>query len=155
MKSRFCLFIAASGLLLCGATLSLTARAGEDSGLVQVAAINSPISSLTPMEIRKAYLGVAITVNGETVQPLRNTGDPVLEEAFLQKVLFMSRESYDRLLLTKVMHGGGVRPAKYDTEAQLLMALSSNRAAITYMWAEKAAAKPGVKVVAELWQASR
>lgn len=155
MRSRFCLFITTACLLLGGATHSMIALAGEDSGLVQVAATSSPISSLTPMEIRKAYLGVAIIVNGETIQPLRNTGDPTLEEAFLQKVLFMSRESYDRLLLTKVMHGGGVRPAKYDTEAQLLIALSSNRAAITYMWSEKASAKPGIKVISELWQASK
>lgn len=155
MRSRLCLFIATAGLLLGGATHSMIALAGEESGLVQVTATSSPISSLTPMEIRKAYLGVAITVNGETVQPLRNASDPILEEAFLQKVLFMSRESYERLLLTKVMHGGSVRPAKYDSEAQLLNVLSSNRAAITYMWTEKASAKPGIKVVAELWQASK
>lgn len=136
-----------------GAGLAMHAAAvpAADTGVL-VAPVSSPVATLPPADVRKAYLGVPVTINGETLLPLRNTSDPVLEEAFLQKVLFMSRDAYERLLLTRVMRGG-VRPGSYDSETQLLNALTANRATITYMWENKSG-KTGIKVVTKLWQAS-
>lgn len=148
----FCLFAAACSL---GAG---TAWAGGMRKLVLVVASGSDINRLSPADTRKLFLGVPInfketlSIGGETLHPLRNTSDPVLEEAFLQKVIFMSREAYERALLTRVMHGGGIRPALHDSEAALVNALLADKFAVTYMWADKAAARSNLKIVAELWQ---
>lgn len=122
--------------------------------LVLVAASNSDITRLSPADTRKLFLGVplAIASSRESFHPLRNTSDPALEEAFLQKVIFMSRDAYERALLTRAMHGGGIRPALLDSEAQLASALYADRFAVTYMWADRAAALPNIKIVAELWE---
>lgn len=124
--------------------------------LVLVAASGSDISRLSPADTRRLFLGVPAAANsnpgGGTPRPLRNTTDPVLEEAFLQKIIFMSRDAYERALLTRVMHGGGTRPAVYDSEMELVNALLADKFAVTYMWADSASARSNLKIVAELWQ---
>lgn len=130
------------------------AWAGSMRKLVLVVASGSGISRLSPSDTRKLFLGVPVAAasSRELMRPLRNTSDPVLEEAFLQKVIFMSRDAYERALLTRAMHGGGVRPALYDSETALVDALRADTFAVTYMWADRAAAQPNLKIVAELWE---
>ena len=122
--------------------------------MVLVAARSSDIGRLSPGDTRKLFLGVPVAAvpSRESMHPLRNASDPVLEEAFLQKVIFMSRDAYERALLIRVMHGGGIRPARFDSETALVDALLADKFAVTYMWADRAAAHPDLKVVAELWQ---
>jgi hypothetical protein len=122
--------------------------------MVLVAASGSDIVRLSPGDIRKLFLGVPVAAasSSEPMHPLRNAGDPVLEEAFLQKVIFMSRDAYERALLIRAMRGGGSRPARFDSETALVSALLADKSAVTYMWADRAAARPDLKIVAELWQ---
>lgn len=122
--------------------------------MVLVAARDSNIARLSPGDARKLFLGVpmAAAPSGDPLHPLRNAGDPVLEEAFLQKVIFMSRDAYERALLIRAMRGGGSRPARFDSETALVDALLADRSAVTYMWADRSAARPDLKVVADLWQ---
>lgn len=122
--------------------------------MVLVAARDSDLGRLSPGNTRKLFLGVSVAAvpSSEPMHPLRNASDPVLEEAFLQKVIFMSRDAYERALLTRAMRGGGSRPARFDSETALVNALLADRFAVTYMWADRAAAWPNIKIVAELWQ---
>ena len=122
--------------------------------LVLVAASGSDISRLSPTDTRKLFLSVPVAAvpSREPLHPLRNASDPMLEEAFLQKVIFMSRDAYERALLSRAMHGSGTRPAVYDSEMELVNALLVDKFAVTYMWADKAAARSNLKIVAELWQ---
>jgi hypothetical protein len=135
---------------LCPA-LAASAMAAGGRKLVLVTSVDSNVLTIPAPDIRRLFLGVPISTNNGTVQPLRNATDPLLEEVFLQKVLFMSRESYDRILLTKVMHGGS-RPVIFNSEDQLLNALNANRNAVTYMWSDAASNKTTLRIVAELWQ---
>lgn len=130
------------------------AWAGGMRKLVLVVASGSDIGRLSPGDTRKLFLGVPVAAapSREPMHPLRNASDPVLEEVFLQKVIFMSRDAYERALLTRAMHGGGVRPALHDSETALVDALRADKFAVTYMWADRAAAQPNLKIVAELWE---
>ncbi|MHB1093984.1 hypothetical protein [Thiobacillus sp.] len=122
--------------------------------MVLVAARGSDLGRLSPGDTRKLFLGVPVAAapSNDPMHPLRNASDPVLEEAFLQKVVFMSRDAYERALLIRAMRGGGSRPARFDSETALVDALLADKSAVTYMWADRAAAWPNLKVVAELWQ---
>lgn len=122
--------------------------------MVLVVGRGSDVGRLSPSDTRKLFLGVPVAAapSGDPLHPLRNASDPVLEEAFLQKVIFMSRDAYERALLIRAMRGGGSRLARFDSETALVDALLADRFAVTYMWADRAAAHPDLKSVAELWQ---
>ena len=143
-------FILSLSLYLC-MTFSAATLAADNRRLVLVTRVDSGIPTLTASEVRRLFLGVPLFSNGTPVQALRNASTPLVEEVFLQKVLFMSRESYERMLLTKVMHSGGVRPLIYNTEAELFHALENNRSAVTYIWSDTLSGK-SLKIIAELWQ---
>lgn len=144
----FCLF-AVIGLPGPGAAWAAGMRK-----LVLVAASSSELTRLSPADTRKLFLGVPVSAmpSRESLHPLRNASDPALEEAFLQKVIFMSHDAYERALLTRAIHGAGIRPALYDSETALVNALFTDKFAVTYMWADEAAAHSNLKIVTELWQ---
>ncbi len=122
--------------------------------MVLVAASGSDIGRLSPGDARKLFLGVPVAAapSRDPLHPLRNASDPVLEEAFLQKVIFMSRDAYERALLIRAMRGGGSRPALFDSETALINALLADKFAVTFMWADRVSARSDLKVVADLWQ---
>lgn len=119
------------------------------SPLVLVAGSQSPLTRLSTQEARKLYLGLPILLEGRAVKPLRNATDPTLTEMFMQRVMFMSTEAYERQLLTRVFRAGGTRPPVYDDPRELLQALAQSPTAITYMTRERALATPGLKIVGE------
>ncbi|MCL5669464.1 MAG: hypothetical protein M1392_05745 [Gammaproteobacteria bacterium] len=47
--------------------------------------------------------------DGVQLVPLLNTGDPMLYEVFLQKVIFLSARNYERQVLSRVFRMGGRR----------------------------------------------
>ncbi len=134
------------------ANVSALPEEGQGRRLVLVAGNGSAIDSLSPAEVRKLYLGVAVVKGGQPVLPLRNQTDPLLQEVFLQKVIFMSAPQYERALATRLIRAeSSVRPPVYDSPETLHAKLQTAATAVTYMWADAAKAA-GVKVVAELWQ---
>lgn len=107
---------------------------------------------LTTREIRKIYLGHAITKNGRRIVPLINRSDPLAYQVFLQKVLLMSGPSYERLLLARVFRGGGSRPARFDSPVQLTETLVAQPNTISYMWAVDTQNDPRLRTIIELWR---
>ena len=127
-------------------------HAGEPKGLVLVADVHSDLPALTMQEVRKLYLGVAVTHSGQTVEPLVNMTDESLYEVFLQKVIFMSAATYQRQLTRRFLHALGRRPTVYRDRARLFDALSRSSYAVTYvMWEDEAERNPEVRVVKVLW----
>jgi hypothetical protein len=118
----------------------------EQQRLAIVASADSNIKTLSAKEVRRAYLGASIVVDGVEIKPLRNLTQELAEEVFLQKVLFMSGEAYDRQLLARTFRGAG-RPKAYDNLLELLMALHSNDATITYMLYGTAVTTPGIRII--------
>ena len=122
-------------------------RARAADGLVIVTTADSPIQSLTPAEVRKLYLGVPLVAYGIEVLPVLNRSDPELQEMFLQKVLFMSGQVYERRMLAKLYREGGNRIADIDARAQLQPMLAADPRRITYV--RRGDVGPAMKVIAQ------
>lgn len=119
----------------------------EEQRIVIVASAESGIRALTAKEVRRAYLGASIVVDGIEIKPLRNETDKLAGEVFLQKVLFMSSEAYERQLLARTFRGGS-RPKAYENFSGLLAALHNDNAAITYMLYGTAITTTGIRIIA-------
>ena len=151
MKRRFSFTGLMLSAVLIANTFALPLPAAEGRKLVLVAGGQSAAAVLSPEEVRKLYLGVAVTKDGKTFLPLCNHTDMVAYEVFMQKIMYMSGPVYERALMTRVVRTMSNRPPEYAAEKELLQALAATPNAVTYMWADKAQAA-GLKVVAELWQ---
>lgn len=137
-------------LLACFALpVSLHAQTMEQS-LVLVASAHSVVQRLSPAETRKLYLGIPMIVDNQRVHPLRNNTDPMVQEMFMQKVMFMSTPAYERQILSRVFRMGGTRPQAYAEMRDLLKALETDPAAVTYLPRDAADARPGLKIVGDL-----
>jgi hypothetical protein len=135
------------------ALLAMVPVALADHELVLVVANDSPIEELTALDMRKAYLGVAVQVEGRTIKPYRLSGNEHLNEVFMQSVIAMSERSYERRLLSLTLKYGRPRPVVVGTPAELIDALESDPMAIGYLWEEDAENIPAIRIVRILWRA--
>ena len=120
----------------------------QQHSIVLVSNQNLDIDELSPIEVRKLFLGVPVMVGGKQLNPLRNSTDPLLTEIFLQKIVFMSERSYERVLLSRIYRLGGKRPEIVTDKSELEKQLSSSPRSLTYMWAGDAT---GLKSLGVLW----
>jgi hypothetical protein len=109
----------------------------------------SSITAISAKEARRAYLGASIVLNGIEIKPLLNRTDTLATEVFLQRILFMSAEAYERQLISRAFQGG-IRPKVYENLTALLAALYKDNAAITFMLYETAVKTPGIRIVGKL-----
>src|SRR5215470_13304718 len=100
--------------LLARAALSLACAlamrlpgASAPSDLVIVVDESSPVRSISVADVRRRYLGIPVVVDGIEVVPVRNLSDADFYEMFLQRVLFMSAQSYERRMVSKIFREGG------------------------------------------------
>jgi len=140
-------------LLLFLVLLGMVPAALADHELVLVVSAQSPIEEITALDIRKAYLGVAVPLAGRTIQPYRLSGNQHLNEVFMQSVIAMSERSYERRLLSLTLKYGRPRPQVVATAEQLIEALESDPMAIGYLWEEDAEKAQGIRIVRILWRA--
>ncbi len=137
--------------------LSLTASgsrslAAEERRLVLVSALSSKITPLSQTDVRRLFLGLPIIQNSARLEPVHNASDPLLNEVFLQKIIFMSAQNYERQLMERVFRSGGHRPIRYTDAEKLIATLQDTPGALSYMWLNKAEKISGIRVVQELWQ---
>lgn len=140
-------------LLVCLCLVSMTGAAqATQRRLLLVCGLESTISSLSHKEVRKLFLGMPIVKEGVRLKPLRNASDPLVEEVFLQKIIFVSKRSYERQLLSRVFRFGGARPPVFTNIRELIDELRQSPEAVTYMWSEQLAFADGLKTIGVLWQ---
>jgi hypothetical protein len=139
-------------LLLIAAMAMWGDAAVAESTVVLVTSSDSPIQKMTSLEVRKAYMGVAVSVNGVTVRAVRRSDDDRLNNIFLQSVIAMSQRSYERRLLSLALRSGVPRPAEVGDEGELLELLERIPASVSYMWRSDAEADPRVRIIRILWQ---
>jgi hypothetical protein len=135
--------------LLVGAIALATpfpAHAAEPK-LVLVASAKSPVAPISAAEARRLYLGVPLIQDGHEVEPLRNAADPGIQELFLQRVLFMSAQAYERQMSGRVYRSGGNRIPEYADQRALFDKLQSQPWSVTYMSLDAAAGQPNLKIV--------
>jgi hypothetical protein len=118
----------------------------EEQRIAIVASTRSGIKAISAKEVRRAYLGASIVLNGIEIKPLLNQTDKLVGEVFLQKVLFMSAEAYERQLLSRTFRGAS-RPKPYENLTDLLAALKGDDATITFMLYETAINTPDIRII--------
>lgn len=132
-------------------TLASTAAWATDA-IVLVTSSDSPIADISSLDIRKTYLGISVTIAGNTVRPVRQQEDGRLNLIFLQSVIAMSQKSYERRLLSMMLKYGTPRPTEVDDREALIKMLERNPYAIGYMWESDAESDRRVRKVKVLWQ---
>jgi len=146
MKMNIAQFLVA-GIL----TLIAQVSVAEDA-VVLVTSEKSLIEDINSLDIRKAYLGISVTIDGQTVHPIRRGDDESLDRVFLQSVMAMSRRSYERRLLSLVLKFGTPRPVEVDDREQLVKLLVGRPNSISYMWKSDADSDRRVRTIKVLWQ---
>jgi hypothetical protein len=110
------------------------------------------ISKLSNLEIRKAYLGVTVSVGGQAIRPLRLAGDPELDQVFFQTIVAMSEKSYERRALSLALKFGTPRPTAHESVEQALATLERTPCGVLFLWAEDARRSNNTKTIRVLWQ---
>jgi hypothetical protein len=126
--------------------------AWAERAVVLVTDVDSPIDELTTLEIRKAYLSIAVTVDGRSVRALRMRNDERLNQIFMQSVIAMSLRSYERRLLSLALKYGRPRPTEVSSPEELSRMMAENSPSIGYMWKSDADSNLRVKIIKVLWQ---
>lgn len=135
------------------AILSLSARVhSADQEVVLVVSGNSPITELSMLDLRKAYLGVAVTIDDRSIRSYRLNNDQLLNQIFMQSVMATSERSYERRLLSLTLKYGRPRPTEIDDPASLIRQLKMNPMGIGYMWRKDAETDPEIRIVKVLWK---
>jgi hypothetical protein len=124
----------------------------QDSGLVLVASARSSLPMLSGEETRKLYLGIPFTHAGREVVPLINNTNAQVRELFLQKVLFMSAQTFERQSVGRVFRNGGNRIAEFQQLPELSAALAADPNSVSFMMPATVGTLSGVKVLSELWR---
>ena len=139
------LVLAMTGLLFTGPA----AAQNEASRLVLVASSSSPIEALAPSEVRRLYLGVPHEVAGRGISPLRFT-QAQTQEVFLQKVMFMSLQAYERQIVSQTFRSGHTRPFETADLSSLTESLLANPMAVSYLPESDARKAAGLKIIGDL-----
>lgn len=124
---------------------------GRDHAVLVTAEPGSFVS-LTALELRKAYLGFTVVHEGAFLQPVRNRSDPLIDQVFLQHVVSMSADVYERRLLTLSLRQGRARPREVRTMLELLHILQTVPHSISYAWEQDVQNLPGIHIVRTLWR---
>ena len=132
-------------LMLCGAALA-------QERVVLVASETSRIESMSSFEVRKLYMGISVMKNGRFVRALRNVSDARLNSVFLQSVVGLSEERYERRLLSNLLKYGTARPQESADLDTLVQTLGTDPFAVTYVWVRDGETLDGVKILRVLWQ---
>ncbi len=137
--------------IVCIACLIAGAAKSVES-VVLVTAETCPVESISTLDLRKAYLGVAVSVDGQRIRPILMRGDDRLEQVFYQSVVAMSKKSYERRRLSLALKYGTPRLAEFDEVSIVSEALRGDECAMTYLWRRDAETIPGIKIIKLLWQ---
>jgi len=120
--------------------------------VVLVTGKTCPISELSSLDVRKAYLGVAVRVDGHRLTPIQFIGDDLLSQIFFQSIVSMSRKSYERRALSLAIKYGTPRPLQAESSADVAEAIEEYQCGIVYLWKEDADRLAMVRTVRTLWQ---
>jgi len=139
-------------VLLAAALLLPLDDARAERTVVLVTGTACPVTEVSSLDVRKAYLGVVVRVDGHRLTPIQFVGDELLNRVFYQSIVSMSRKSYERRALTLAIKYGTPRPLKIESSADVAEAIEEYQCGIVYLWKEDADRLPMVRTVRTLWQ---
>jgi len=141
--------IAATAVLVTLLTATSAVWAAEQ--LVLIVSADSKVEQLDSLEVRKLFLGLTVTHDGDRLRPVLNEADPRIKEIFLQNIVSMSDTTYDRSVLRLALIQGQIKPIAYKEMALLIKAVESDPTAVSYAWAKDVAHDPRIKILRVLW----
>ena len=134
-------------------TVALMAQtAWGEQAVVLVTGKDSPIDEISMLDIRKAYLGIGVTIDGKRVEALRRRDDERLNQIFLQSVIAMSLKSYETRLLSLAMKYGAPRPREVSSRDELLKSIAEKPLRIGYTWKNDVESDTRIKIIKVLWR---
>jgi hypothetical protein len=139
----------ATAVLLTLLTAATPALAGEQ--LVLIVSAASKIEQLDSLEVRKLFLGLTVTHDGNRLRPVLNEADDRVKEIFLQNIVSMSDITYDRRLLRLSLIQGQTQPTVYKNITLLINSVASDPSAVSYAWAKDVAHEPRIRILRVLW----
>lgn len=144
-------------LLVSLLTLGMLAASAVPRAGTQRLVLVTSTSGITAEDIdretaRRLFLGHAVVWNSQRVTPIINHSEDLIYEVFLQNVIHMSANHYERHMLSTVFRLGGKRPRSVSKFGALMEALNSRPATVTFMWESRARASQGVHIITELWK---
>ena len=133
------------------ALLLLPIMTAADRTVVLVTSASCPIEELDSLAVRKAYLGVGVSVGSSHIRALRLTGDAQLEEVFFQSIVAMSRKSFERRALSLALRFGTPRPIELEDLDAALEVVRTVECSIVYAWSDELVDRDGIKILQPLW----
>jgi len=120
--------------------------------VVLVTGASCPLEEITSLDVRKAYLGISVSVDGHRLTPIQVVGDELLSSIFYQSIVSMSRKSYERRALSLTLKYGTPRAKKVESVADAADVVIEHDCGIAYLWKADADRLPMLKTVRTLWQ---
>jgi hypothetical protein len=144
------LLVLVACVLVAGSAPALAAADGDE--LVLVTSSSSRIESLNAGQIRRAFMGLSVTLPAGTIKPLVNDSSADLRFAFLQHIVGLSESMYERRRLALALQQGVAPPQAFRSEKQLLEQLERQPMGISFTWRRSVIRMPGLRVIKVLWQ---
>jgi hypothetical protein len=135
--------------LLCSVVLVMPSFADET--VVLIVSAESKVEQLDSLEVRKLFLGMTVTHNGNRLRPLLNEADPRIKDVFLQNIVAMSDMTYDRRILLLALQGGRSMPGVYTNSTTLINSVASDPTAVSFAWGKDVQHDKRIKVLRVLW----
>lgn len=145
MKSRAAKWLLA--LLLSVAALPACA----DDTLVLIVGADSKVDQLDSLQVRKLFLGMTVTHEGDRLRPLLNDADSRVRDIFLQNIVSMTDMTYDRRILRLALQGGRSLPAIYKDKVALINAVAADPTAVSYAWEKDVQHDRRIRILRVLW----
>jgi hypothetical protein len=123
-----------------------------DSVVLLVTSIECQMTTISSLDVRKAYLGVRVVYENSPIRAIRLTSDDRLNQIFLQAVVAMSEETYERRLVSQLLKFGRPRPPEFDSIEDLVVALSDTPCSVAYMWNTDFDTQTGLKALKTIWE---
>jgi hypothetical protein len=135
--------------LLCSVTVVLPSFADET--VVLIVSVESKVEQLDSLEVRKLFLGMTVTHNGDRLRPLLNEADSRLKDVFLQNIVSMTDMTYDRRILLLALQGGRSMPTVHTNATTLINSVAADPTAVSFAWAKDVQRDKRIKVLRVLW----
>ena len=139
-------------IALIAVLLLLPGLAAAERHLVLVTGKDCPAEAVSMLDVRKAYLGIGVEIEGHPLRAFRLMAGGRIDEVFYQNVVAMSARSYERRMLSMTLKYGTPRPREFDSISTMVAEMVGTKCAIGYMWRQDVASYEGIKVVRLLWQ---
>ena len=120
--------------------------------VVLVTGNNCPMEKISTLDVRKIYLSFGVNFDNQNIRAFRIANDEQLNQIFLQTVVAMSRNTYERRLLRALLRSGRPRPEEFEDIERLSAAIVRTRCSIAYMWQTDVDTLGNIKVLKVLWQ---